>query len=132
MKNETRSAGDKILIYLLSIVVGFISTFILMLLFAFVSVTADLSDMFATPFASLSAAFGSVLSAYLSSRKLGSGGLLNGIICGGIMFLIIFLISLLIDDGGITINTLFNFIILLLSGIIGGVWGVNRKQKKII
>ena len=104
----------------------------MMLVFSVISVVGDLGEAFATPFASISAAVGCFVSAFFASRRLGVGGLLNGLICGGVMFVITLLISLWLDEGGLTVNTLFNFIIMFLSGIIGGIWGVNQKQKKII
>ncbi len=131
MKTQVKSRGETAVIYLISVAIGFLITFIFMLGFALISVIADLSDSFATPFASVSAAIGCLASAYFASRRIGSGGLMNGVICGGVIFAITLLISLWLDDGGITLNTLFNFIIMFLSAIIGGVWGVNRKQKQI-
>ena len=103
-----------------------------MLVFSVISVVCDLDDGFATPFASISAAAGCLISSFFASRRFGSGGLLNGVICGGVTFVITLLISLWLDKGGLTVNTLFNLIIMLLSGLIGGIWGVNQKQKKII
>ena len=132
MKIENKSGAEKAAIYLISVVLGFVTTFVMMFLFAVISVAGDLPDAFATPFVSIAAAVGSLLSAYFASRRIGSGGMVNGVLCGGLTFIITLLVSLWVDDGGITINTLLNFIIMMLSALIGGVWGVNRKQKQII
>ena len=132
MKTQIKSRKETAVIYLISVALGFLITFVLMFGFAVISVLADLSDLFATPLASVSAAVGCLISAYFASRKLGSRGLVNGVVCGGVIFATTLLISLWIDDGGVTLNTLFNFIIMVFSAIIGGVWGVNRKQKQII
>lgn len=130
MKKENSTSGGKILVYFISVLAGFAVNFILMLILAAISVIADLGEAFATPFASLSAAAGSLISAFIASKKLKSRGLINGLICGGCMFVVIMCVSLAISDGGITLNTLFNFIIVMLSALIGGVWGVNGRKKK--
>ena len=54
----------------------------------------------------------------------------NGIIIGAICFITVTLIALIISKGGFTANTLFHLIIFLLSGIIGGIVGVNRKNNR--
>lgn len=130
MKKENSTSGGKILIYFIAVLSGFALNFILMLVFAAVSVVADLGESFAAPFTSLSAAAGSLVSAFIASKKIKSRGLINGLICGGSMFAVIMCVSLAISDGGITLNTLFNFIIIILSALIGGVWGVNGRKKK--
>ncbi len=122
----------KIAAYIISVIVGAAATFILMLIFSAIMVGADLPDSFATPFASLSTAVGGLVSGFTASKILKSGGLLNGAVTGGVLFFIILIISLFTDKGGLTLNTLFNFVIIMLSALIGGVWGVNRKKKKII
>ena len=133
MKNEsTGGIAEKVVVYLISIVLGFIAMSVFMLIFAAVSVALDVSDKLATPFASVSAAAGALASAFLASKKLRSMGLINGLVCGGIMFFVVAAVALIISDGGLTLNTLFNFIIIMLSALIGGVWGVNQGPKKII
>lgn len=133
MKNENMDGmKGKIAVYLVSVVLGFVMTFILMLLFAVLSVTLDLAESFATPFASVAAALGSLFSAFLSSKRLKKGGLVNGLVCGSAIFIISAAIALGVDEGSLTLNTLFNFLIIMLSALIGGVWGVNQRTKKII
>ena len=130
MKKEIN--GGKAAIYLISVLVGFLVTFAAMLIFAAITVAADLQDFFLTPFASIAAALGAFAAAFIVSKKLCQNGLLNGLITGGAMFVIIVIISLIISDGGVTLNTLFNFVILVLSGLIGGVAGLSQKREKIL
>ena len=60
-------------------------------------------------------------------------GVYIGFIIGISTFLIITIISLIINDTALSINTLFHFIIIVLSSLIGGIFGVNKdKNKKII
>ncbi len=129
MKNENKSAGERSVIYLIAIIIGFAVTFGVLLVFALFSTFADLNEAFATPFASLSLAAGGFTAGLIASKRLKRGGLINGVICGGVIFTVVLLISLAIDEGGLTINTLFNMIITLLSAVIGGIIGTNRKSK---
>ncbi len=133
MKNENSDGmRGKLVVYLITVVLGFVITFIFMLLFAVLGTALDLADSFATPFASVAVALGALFSAFFASKKLKRGGLVNGLICGGAIFLISAAISLGVDAGSLTLNTLFNFVIIMLSALIGGVWGVNQPTKKII
>lgn len=94
----------------------------------FLNLSNDLSPILAT----VSIAFGVLFATFYAAKKVGNKGYLIGLIVGGITFIVIFLISLVVDSSGITINTLFHLIILILSALIGGISGVNKKGKKYI
>ncbi|MBR7133353.1 MAG: TIGR04086 family membrane protein [Clostridia bacterium] len=105
-------------------------TAVFVFLFALVMYFTESGYDYATLFATISVAAGTLASAFYIGRKIGSKGLLLGAATGGITFALVTLVSLIVDKGGITSNTLFHFIIILLSGLIGGVLGVNRTQNK--
>ena len=67
--------------------------------------------------------------ARLAGRTVARRRLLLGAAVGGIVFCVLTLISLMINRGGLTQNTLFRFVILMLSSVIGGILGVNRKSQ---
>ncbi len=121
----------KIPVYIIAVIVGGLVTFIFMLVFAALIAGADLPDGFVAPAASLASALGGLASGFTASKIIKSGGLLNGAITGGILFAIVLIISLFADRGGLTLNTLFNFLIIMLSAFIGGVLGVGGKKKII-
>lgn len=133
MKNE--STGDikkKAAVWGISVLLGFVVSFLIMLLFAVLATGADISEEYASPMACISAAAGGLAAAFCASRLLGSKGMINGLVCGSTMFIIIKAVALAMDDGGLTLNTLFHFVVLLLAAMIGGIWGVNSGRKKII
>ena len=70
MKTQIKSRKETAVIYLISVALGFLITFVLMFGFAVISVLADLSDLFATPLASVSAAVGCLVSAYSTARSI--------------------------------------------------------------
>ncbi len=129
MKNENITVGQKAVSYILALLIGFAAVFGIMLVLAGIATAADLGESFATPFASLSLAAGGFTSGFVASKRLRRGGLVNGAVCGGVIFAVVLAVSLVADEGGITLNTLFNFIISLLSSVIGGVWGTGKKTK---
>lgn len=126
------NTGERAVIYTLSVTVGIVVTLLSMLLMAVLSAAVGLGEATASPLASVCAAAGSLCAAFLCSKKIGSGGLLNGLICGAVMFLIVLLISLAVDRSGVTLMTLFHFVIILLAALIGGILGVNSGNKRKI
>ena len=53
-----------------------------------------------------------------------------GFIISVAVFVIITVISMIINNAGFNINTLFHFIIIVLSGVVGGIMGVNHEKKQ--
>lgn len=101
-------------------------------LFGLLMMILELDKIYSPLLANISISIATLVSSYITSKKIGNKGYLTGLIVGGVTFLIITLISFIIDDGSITTNTLFHLIIIILSGMIGGVLGVNKKQEKYI
>lgn len=118
--------------YLFGILIGTGVTLISMLLLAAVMLFGQLSREYAVPFATISVALGTFFAARFAARRIGSKGYLVGLIIGGAVFLVIMLISLAVSRDAIGTNTLFHFIIIVLSSLVGGISGVNRKNNRII
>ena len=129
MKNESKyNTKEKVLIYALAVGIGTVLSMLSVLFLGLVSLLLDLGEASASLFAALSLAVGGFSSAHLSSKKFKKKGIVNGIICAAVTFLLVFFISLIVDNGGITLNTLFNLVAALLSGLIGGISGVGQKK----
>lgn len=114
-------------------ILNIITTAAFIFIFAVVMYLAQTGYEFATVFATVSLAAGTLVSAFYLARKIAKKGFLVGLLVGGAEFIIVTLISMFADKGGITVNTLFHLIIILLSSLIGGIMGVNKagKQKYI-
>ena len=110
-----------------------ITTAAFIFIFAVVMYLAQTGYEYATVFATVSLAAGGFVSAFYFAKKIAKKGFLVGLLVGGAEFIIVTFISLFADKGGITVNTLFHLIIILLSSLIGGIVGVNKagKQKYI-
>ena len=65
----------------------------------------------------------SFYNAFKKQRK----GLIEGIILGGILIVLMFLIKIILFTGGIGIPTLIYYLILFVTSILAGMFGVNKK-----
>lgn len=117
-------------LYFKAFLIEIIITAVFILGFALVMYFTESAFNYAPIFATVSIAIGAFATAYYSAKRIGNKGFLTGLMIGGITFIVITLISLIIDDGAVTINTLFHLIIILLASLIGGVWGVNKDSNK--
>ena len=119
--------------YIFGFLIGAIVTAVFIVIFALVMYLSGAAFKYAPVFATLSVAIGCFVAAFFTAKSQGSKGLLVGAVIGGIAFILITLVSLIVNSGGITLNTLFHFIIIMLSSLIGGIIGVNKgKSHKYI
>ena len=119
--------------YIFGFLIGAIVTAVFIVLFALVMYLSGAAFKYAPVFATLSVALGNLAASFFTAKRQGNRGWLVGAIMGGITFILITLISLIINRGGVTLNTLFHFIIIMLSSLIGGIIGVNNgKSHKYI
>ena len=132
MKKDNLNPGKnkRLFIFIKGAVLGVIITLAVMLLAAVVMFFAELDRAYAAPIATLSLAVGTFFAAFYVASKIGNKGYLIGIVTGVAVFLLLTLISLLINGSALSFNTLFHFIIILLSSFIGGVMGVNKGRNK--
>ena len=77
----------------------------------------------------LAVAAGTILSGYCCARILRERGLLWGLCCGTLIFLLTLFCELMLLGQPIGILALYKYIIYAASGMIGGVLGVNKKRK---
>ncbi len=68
----------------------------------------------------------SFFNAFKKQRK----GLIEGLIIGAIFIVLMFLIKIILFNGGLGIPTLIYYLILFVTSILAGMIGVNKKAKK--
>lgn len=76
------------------------------------------------------AGIGAFVGGYFSSRISKENGMMYGMICAFIMFLFIFISGLISVRESITMSTLIRCILMLISGAVGGIIGVNKRSKR--
>lgn len=100
--------------------------------FAFMMYFLELENKYSPVLGSVALAIGSFAGSYFLSSKKGNKGYICGLTDGFITFLVVTIVGMIINKGNITINTLFHLVIIVLAGVIGGILGVNRKNKSYI
>lgn len=119
--------------YLIGALIGIAATVAFLLISAAAIILLGLDRAYSVPFATVSLALGSFAAAYYVSRKSERKGYIIGTVIGLVSFAAVTVISLIVNKSGLTLNTLFHFIIVLLASAIGGILGVNKgKNKKYI
>ena len=127
---ENLKEKSLISLILKSAIIETLVTAVFIFIFSAVMFLTESAYNYATVFATASIAMGSLAAAYYAAKAIGKRGFLTGVTIGGITFLIITIISLILDKGEVTSNTLFHFIIIMLSSLIGGIIGVNKGLNK--
>lgn len=129
LKNKTSSKYKYLIV---GLVVEFIATaFSLILISVFMYIT-NAQASFVSTLASLTLGIGSFFGSFIASKIKKSNGLINGLTISGCFFALIFIISLILGGKAFGILSLLHAAIMLLSGGIGGICGVNTKKKQII
>ena len=128
---EKYNKKEKAIICLISSFVGIIITFMTMLFSSLVMVIFEFNLSSLPIISSICLMTGSFVAGFLSAKKIGSRGIVCGILVSVIIFVFVFSVSLFLNSSGITFNTLIHFIINLLSALIGGIIGVNKSTKII-
>lgn len=123
---------SKYITYLITAIIEIAVTLLAVSLFSIVMNSVDIDYKYSPVFGSVSVALGCLIASYFLSNKKKNKGYLIGATIGVITFIVITLIGLIINQGGIGINTLFHLVIIMLSSVIGGILGVNKKGKKYI
>lgn len=123
---------SKYITYLITAIIEIAVTLLAVSLFSIVMNSVDIDYKYSPVFGSVSVSLGSLIASYFLSNKKKNKGYLIGATTGFITFIVVTVIGLIINQGGIGINTLFHLVIIMLSSIIGGILGVNKKGKKYI
>ena len=101
-------------------------TLILVAVFAVIMNLTDMDYKYAPVLGSVATGIGAFIGAMFFSSKKKTKGYLTGLAFGGITFIIVTLIGMILNDGGLTVNTVFHLVIIMLSAISGGIIGVNK------
>ena len=133
MREEIKyNAAEKLVIYALSVVVGCIAVIISLFIAASFCLAIDMSDNYSTLISGVCLGSGGLVSGFLACKKIRSGGIINGGLCGLLLYFLIFVLSLFISENGFSTVSISHSIISIVSSGIGGVLGVNLSQKRKI
>ena len=114
----------------LSVCLGIISCAALLSLFAAIMSQVDMPGPIVTVMAVVAICAGTLIFSYCMCRFLKKKPAFIGIICGLIVYLLIFFIGLFIPSAQMEPFNFAKFFAVILSGAIGAVWSVSRKRRK--
>ena len=114
---------------LFSSVCGILILVILMCLLAAVMMSSGVISVDILDYCTVGMVVATLMSGIISSRITGSAGLAVGSLTGFFIFLVITSIALIFNGEPITILTLLKLMSSVLGGGIGGIIGVNKKEK---
>lgn len=104
---------------------------LIMLVAAAIMVLLDVNIMYASPISSVCAAIGTFCGGYFAARKNKSKGVINGLLVAIIIYLLVSVVALILDSN-FTVMSLIHLAVIVLSGCIGGIMGVNKRDKRRI
>lgn len=103
-------------------------TCIVFVVYALLLTYTDISEQYISLIALICAAASSASAGFITARKMESGGLIWGIICGIIYAVLLFAINTLAGaEGSGIISKITMLLCSACSGGIGGILGINRK-----
>ena len=124
---------EKIIKYSLSVFFAFVLSAFVMFIVSFLLNFVDVSTNFIPLISTVCVSAGCFLSSFFTAKKQIDKGFIVGLIIALSTFLLIMIISFIIGNNGLSLNTLFHFVIITISSVIGGILGINYgKNKKYI
>lgn len=107
---------------------GLLLDLVLLLLFSVFFYLKDLPAEMNRPVATVILMLGGLLGGYLCGKALRRQGLLHGVLVGGVQFMVLLLVSLSCSGSEVMALALYKCLMLLVSGAVGCILGVNRKS----
>ncbi len=131
-KDSGYNTSEKVLIYALSSLLGLVSVICCILLIAALFLAGDINKEFVSTGSAAALAVGGLIAGFVSSKKIGSKGIINGFFCGVMIYTVILFLSLFISENGFSMITVLQLLITLFASSIGGILGVASATRRKI
>ncbi len=123
-------ARKKVISVSVGAICGIAAVLSVIVLFSFIIVkTESVNYYLLMPFGIAAACIGAFLGGFISARISGSAGMLIGAVSGALMFILLLAAGAILGQLPEAVS-LLRLVLMVLSGAIGGVVGVNRKRKR--
>ena len=126
--NEQSETKKNVIRIIKGSIFSIIISLILLLIFAILLCYTNLSENSIKPTILIITGVGILVGSMISAKKIRKNGLVNGGMVGIIYTVILYLISsLTITNFSVTINSFIMLIVAIITGMIGGIIGINLK-----
>ncbi len=123
-------ARKKIISVVVGAIVGIVAVLLIIVLFSFIIVKSESVNYYLLmPFGIAAACIGAFSGGFVSARISGSAGMLIGAVSGAFMFILLLGAGAVLGELPEAVSFL-RLVLMVLSGAIGGVVGVNGKRKR--
>lgn len=128
-KTTPRTIPENYRVVGVSCLAGLLIIAAVLLLAAVVISSVDFPQSAIAPVAIGASVAGCFGAGFLCGGMTKSGGLLYGLVCGTVLFLLCLLCELSFFEGSLGMLALYKFVICVASAMIGSVLGVNKRKK---
>lgn len=128
IKKEKANSPKKVV--LIGIIFSAIITSVLLVSIAFIMTVFDVPKVLASPLSSTALGAGSFFGSLATAKRIGKNGYLYGILNALCLIFCVTLAGMIAFGAMFTAQTPIRLAIVTLCGILGGIVGVNGKQKK--
>jgi putative membrane protein (TIGR04086 family) len=126
--NEQSETKKNVIRIIKGSIFSIIISLILLLIFAILLCYTNLSENSIKPTILVITGVGILIGSMISAKKIRKNGLINGGMVGAVYIIILYMVSsLTITNFSITINSLTMLIVAIITGMIGGIIGINLK-----
>ena len=109
---------------------GILIILLIILLFSYIPTVIDVPEPVVSVITAAALCIGAYSAGYICARRNKKNGLLMGIICGGIIFLVLFTVSIIFAGSTEGLSGGAKLFMVLLCGAVGGIIGVNGKNNR--
>lgn len=129
-KNFSNIKTSRLFCTLSSSFVGVLVIIFCLLLFSYIMTKVDAPDAVVSVMSVFALCIGSFVGAYVASKRRRQNGMITGIITGIVIYVAIIILGIIIIKTSFGFGFFSKLIIALICGAIGGVTGVNSRQKR--
>ena len=130
ISSDKSTFGFNIINVFKNIIISYVITFILFIIFAFMITYTEIPSKAVSPVIVIITIFSIVLAGFLNGRKASEKGWLTGCVSGFLYMIILYLIgSIVYRNFSVNPNGIAMIICGIFSGIFGGIVGINNKKK---
>ena len=128
MENTNTGKENYILAIGKGIIFSFVATLVLLFIFSIVLTYTNISENTITPVIIILTGISILIGSSLATVKIKKKGLFNGALIGGIYVVILYFLSSILNTGfGLGTSTIIMIIVGIITGMLGGIVGVNLK-----